>query len=53
MEEILKSAYIPVDVERCCGFGFRGAKDGASGGDGLTPQLLCQGGWDGRGGRAQ
>lgn len=53
LEEILKSAYIPVDAEKCRGFGFRGAKDGASGGDGLSPQLLCQGGWDGSGGRAQ
>lgn len=46
---IPKSDYIPVDVEKCHGFGFHGAKDGASGGDGLTTELLCQGEWEGRG----
>lgn len=49
MEEILKSAYIPVDVERRRGFGLCGAEDGASGGDALTTRLLCRGRWGGRG----
>lgn len=48
-EVIPRSDYIPVDVEKRRGFVFRGAKDGASGGDGFTTELLSQGGWEGRG----